>query len=132
MTDVVRDSTWQLNYSMLLLGGLAVLALLLTVLGVYSIVSYSVEERTQEIGVRVALGADAKAIMSLILRQNLVLVGIGIGFGLLAAIGLTRFLSALLFGITALDGPMFGLSAVILAIRGYSGRLSPGKSRYAN
>jgi putative ABC transport system permease protein len=114
MEDIVRDSAWQLNYSMMLMSGLAGLALLLALVGVYGVLSHAVRERTQEIGVRVALGADRKAVLGLVLRHGMVLVAIGAGIGFIGAAGLTRFLSALLFGVESLDWPTFGVSAAAL------------------
>jgi putative ABC transport system permease protein len=118
MADIVRDSAWQLNYSMLLLSGLATLALLLAVVGVYGVLSHSIRERTQEIGLRIALGASRGDVLRLILRQGVTLIAMGIGIGFLAAIGLTRFLSALLFGVRPIDLPTFALSAAALLLVG--------------
>lgn len=114
MDDIVRDSAWQLNYSMMLLSGLAALALLLAVVGVYGVLSHAVRERTQEIGVRVALGADRTSVLGLVLRHGMVLIAVGAALGFVGAAGLTRFLSALLFGVESLDWPTFGVSAVAL------------------
>jgi len=118
MEDIVRDSAWQLNYSMLLLSGLAALALLLVIVGVYGVLSHSIRERTQEIGLRIALGAGRGDVMRLILRQGVTLIAIGIGIGFVAAVGLTRFLSALLFGVEPIDLPTFALSAALLLVVG--------------
>jgi putative ABC transport system permease protein len=118
MADIVRDSAWQLNYSMMLLSGLAALALLLAIVGVYGVLSHSIRERTQEIGLRVALGAGRNDVLLLILRQGVTLIAIGIGIGFVAAVGLTRFLSALLFGVTPIDLPTFALSAGLLLLVG--------------
>jgi putative ABC transport system permease protein len=114
MADIVRDSAWQLNYSMLLLGGLAALALLLAIVGVYGVLSHSIRERTQEIGLRIALGAGRSDVLMLILRQGVTLIAVGIAVGFVAASGLTRFLSALLFGVEPIDLPTFAVSAVVL------------------
>lgn len=118
MEDIVRDSAWQLNYSMLLLSGLAGLALLLAIVGVYGVLSHSIRERTQEIGLRIALGAGRGDVLLLILRQGVTLVAVGIGIGFVAALALTRFLAALLFGVEPIDLPTFGLSAVLLLLVG--------------
>jgi putative ABC transport system permease protein len=127
MTTVVRDSAWQLNYSMILLGGLAALALVLTIVGVFGILSYSIRERTQEIGVRIALGASRRDVLLLILRQGVTLVAIGIGIGLVSAVGLTRFLSALLFGVKPLDWLAFGFSSVLLVAAGIVATYLPAR-----
>jgi putative ABC transport system permease protein len=118
MGDIVRASAWRLNYSMLLLGSLAAIALVLAMVGVYGVLSYSVRERTQEIGVRMALGANRPQVLSLVLRQGLTSVGTGIAIGLLASAILTRFLQTLLFGVTPLDGGTFVIVALALLIAG--------------
>ena len=101
--DMVRDSTWQLNYSMLLLGGLAALALFLAVIGVYAVQSYLVRERTSEIGMRMALGAHRSQVLRLVMWQGLRLVGTGLVIGVLAAMALTELLEALLYGVEPTD-----------------------------
>jgi putative ABC transport system permease protein len=118
LDDIVLDSTWQLRYSMLLLGGLAAISLLLAVIGVYGVLSYAVTDRTQEIGVRMALGATRPVVMRLVVRRGLRLVAMGVSIGLAAACALTRFLSALLFGISPLDPLTFALVALVLIASG--------------
>jgi len=114
MADVVRDSTWRLNYSALLLGGLAGLSLLLAVVGVYGLLSFSVRERTQEIGVRMALGGARPQILGMVLKHGLSLAGAGVAIGLGAAALVTRFLKTLLYGVTPLDLATFVGVAVAL------------------
>jgi len=118
LADIVRSSAWRLHYSMLLLGSLAAIALALAMVGVYGVLSYSVRERTQEIGVRMALGANRLQVVSLILRQGLHSVGAGVAIGLLISAILTRFLQTLLFGVTPLDAGTFGIVAVALFAAG--------------
>ena len=114
MREVVRDSAWQLNYSMALLTGLAALALLLAAIGLYGVLSYAVRQQTREIGVRMALGADRGRLLSMVLGNGLKLVALGLALGYLASAGLMRFLSALLFGVEAFDLPTFALAGAIL------------------
>jgi len=116
MADIVRDSTWRLNYSAMLLGGLAGLSLLLAVVGVYGVLSFSVRERTQEIGVRMALGGTRAQILGMVLRHGLSLAGAGVVLGLGAAALVTRFLKTLLYSVTPLDLATF--AAVGLALVG--------------
>jgi putative ABC transport system permease protein len=96
-----------------LLGIFSVAATLLAVVGLYSVISYSVVERTREIAIRQALGARRGNILTLVLRQGLAIAGAGIGFGIAAAAGLTRLLSSMLFGVKAIDLVTF-LSAAAL------------------
>jgi putative ABC transport system permease protein len=92
----------------------ALLALLLTTLGIYGVISYTVNLRTHEIGIRMALGASARDVLSLVLRQGFVLALIGIGVGLCGAFAVTRFLAKMLFGVGALDPLTFVAVALVL------------------
>jgi putative ABC transport system permease protein len=100
---------------MLLLTIFAGTALLLASLGIYGLMSYSVEQRTQEIGIRVALGASRGDMLRMVLKRGLLLAAIGLAVGLAAAFGLTRLLSSLLFGVKAGDPLAFGAVGVTLA-----------------
>src|SRR5262249_60718 len=95
-----------------LMAAFAVIAALLAVLGIYGVVTYIVEERTREIGLRVALGASYTGIIGLLLKQGMVLAGIGIAIGTVASLGLTRLLVKLLFGTKPAD-PLTFVSFVI-------------------
>ncbi|HST23040.1 MAG TPA: ABC transporter permease, partial [Blastocatellia bacterium] len=103
------------RYPALLMGVFAAVALVLASVGIYGIISYSVSQRTSEIGIRMALGAQRRDIFKLIVGEGLMLILIGIGIGLAAAIGLTRFLSSLLFGVSATDPLTFIVISLILA-----------------
>jgi ABC-type antimicrobial peptide transport system permease subunit len=92
------------------------MALLLGVVGIYGVVSYVVSLRTREIGVRLALGAEAGSVRSMILRQGMVLTGTGILVGLVLAGGATRAMSALLYGVSPVDPVTFGGVAPLLAL----------------
>ena len=85
---------------MLLLGIAAAVALILGTVGIYGVISYVVSQRTREIGVRIAIGAEQGEVSRMVLRQGFMLAGAGVGIGLLGAIGLTRVMEALLFGVT--------------------------------
>jgi predicted permease len=113
----VNDSIAGSRSLMLLLGSFALLALVLGAVGIYGIVSYSVTQRTHEIGIRMALGARAANVLGLIMKNGLALVLTGIGIGIAGAITLTRFLETLLFGVTPTDRVTFVVvSAVFFAI----------------
>jgi predicted permease len=98
-----------------LLGGFGVLALVLAAIGIYGVISYAVSTRTHEIGIRVALGAENSDILSLVLGQGLKLTLIGVGIGIVAALGLTQFIKSILFGVSATDPLTFAIASVVLA-----------------
>jgi putative ABC transport system permease protein len=98
-----------------LLGVFSLLALILASLGIYGVISYSVTQRTNEIGIRIALGAQTQAVLKLIIGQGVKLVLIGLGIGLAGAFALTRVLSGLLFGVGATDPLTFTGIALLLA-----------------
>lgn len=107
MEQVISESVAQRRSSMTLLTIFAVLALVLAVVGIYGVISYSVNQRTHELGIRVALGAGNPDILKLIIGQGLMLTLVGIGIGLIASFALTRFLSGMLFGVGATDPVTF-------------------------
>jgi predicted permease len=115
MEQVISESTARSNFNMLLLTIFAGTALLLAALGIYGLMSYSVEQRTQEIGIRVALGANGSDMLRMVIGRGLLLAGIGLAAGLAAAFGLTRLLSSLLFGVKANDPIAFGAVVLTLA-----------------
>jgi len=103
--------------NMLLIGTLGALALGLSVIGIYGVLSFSVAQRTHEIGVRMALGAQGGDILWLVIGEGLKLTLAGVGIGVFAALGLTRLISSLLWGVSAFDPATFaGVSALLTAI----------------
>jgi putative ABC transport system permease protein len=103
MEDVFSDSVAQPRFQLVLLLIFAAIAVSLATIGVYGVVSYSVSQRTQEIGIRVALGAQASDVARLVLREGLLLAGAGALIGLAGALALTRALRTLLFEVTPTD-----------------------------
>jgi putative ABC transport system permease protein len=99
-----------------LLGAAALIALILSALGLYGLLSYLVEQRTQEIGIRVALGAQRRDVLKLVIGQGMELVLAGVALGVGAALVLTRLLKGLLFGVSATDPLTFGLIALLLVL----------------
>ncbi len=103
LEQLVSTSIEQQQFSMLLLGVFAVVTLLLAAAGIYGVLSYAVTLRTSEIGIRMALGAEATDVLRLVLGQGMKLVGLGVALGLLAALALTSLMKTLLFGVSATD-----------------------------
>lgn len=116
MEQLVAQSVAQRRFGMFLLGVFALLALLLAAIGIYGVVSYSVTQRTQEIGVRMALGASATDVLKMVLRNGMSLALIGVGLGLVGAFGLTRLMSRLLFEVTPTDVTTFAFVSVGLTV----------------
>jgi putative ABC transport system permease protein len=104
------------RYPSYLIGSFAALALILAMVGLYGIIAYSVSQRTRELGIRMALGAHPRDVVRLVLGEGSRLALLGVGAGLIAAIGLTRFLSSLLFGVRAMDPVTFIGVAVLLVL----------------
>ena len=117
MEQVLSESTARQSFNMLLLAIFAGLALLLAAIGIYGLMSYTVEQRTQEIGIRMALGAGRGDMLKLIVRQGMILAGVGVVIGLAAAFGLTRVLASLLFGVKTTDPVTYvAVGGILLAV----------------
>ena len=114
MTEVVAQSISQPRSTMLLLTAFAAIGLLLGVIGIYGVISYSVAQRTHEIGVRMALGAQSADVLKLVVGQGLKLTLIGAALGLAGAFAVTRLMSSLLFGVSASDPATFGVVTLSL------------------
>ncbi len=116
MSDVVADTVAPRKFNMLLFGLFAVIAMLLAALGIYGVMAYSVAERTQEIGIRMALGAQQSDVLRLIIRNGVMLTLIGVAIGLALALALTQLMTTLLFGITPNDATTFAAVSAFLIL----------------
>jgi putative ABC transport system permease protein len=112
--QMIDESTGQVRFRSFLVAGFAGLALLLAAVGVYGLISFTVAQRVPEIGVRLALGASPRQLFGDVIGQGLRLAGLGVVLGILAAVGLTRLVSALLFDTSATDPVIYGSLAVLL------------------
>jgi putative ABC transport system permease protein len=114
MREVMAASIAEQQFNMTLMGIFAGVALVLAAVGIYGVASYSVTQRTREIGIRMALGAKGSDVLRLILRQGAMLAAIGVAIGLVAAFALTRLMSSLLYGVSATDPLTFTVISLVL------------------
>lgn len=118
MERVLEKSFWQKKFFGHVFMTYGVVALFLASLGVYGVMAYSVSQRTQEIGMRMALGAQPAEVLRLVTQQGFWLVGLGMGIGLVAALGLTRFMADFLYGVSPSDPPTYFALSTVLAVVG--------------
>jgi putative ABC transport system permease protein len=116
LDEVFSSSLDQRRFSLVIFGVFGGVALLLAALGIYGVTTYSVTQRTQEIGIRMALGAQAGDVLKLVLRNGMVLSLIGLAIGLVSAWGLTRLMESLLFGVTPTDATTFAAVSTLLML----------------
>ena len=114
MQQVIADALWQPRFNLQLIGLFAGLALMLAVIGLYGVMSYSVDQRTHEVGLRMALGAQRGDVIKLVLMQGMKLTLVGVTLGLLASTALTRLMTSLLFGTSVTDAKTFAAIALVL------------------
>ena len=116
MEQRFSDSLTRRRFSTLLLSLFASIALILAAIGIYGVLAYSVTQRTQEIGIRMALGAQPGRIMQMVVRHSLFLVIVGVAIGLGGAFALTRVMSSLLYGVSTTDVLTFSTLPVVLSV----------------
>ncbi len=109
LDEILAESMASTSFTLVMLAIAAAVALALGVVGIYGVISYVVSQRTREIGVRMALGADRRDVSRMVLRQGMILAVVGVVIGLVAAVGLTRVLSSSLYGVEATDPLTFGV-----------------------
>src|SRR2546430_14510235 len=129
MDDVVMNSLGTRRVSMQLFAVFAIAALLLAAIGIYGVMAYTVTQRTQEIGIRMALGAQRSDVVGLVVRQGMTLAAIGVVAGLAGAFALTRLLANLLFGVGATDPATFAWIPVLLASVSFFACYIPARQR---
>jgi len=116
LDELLSRSMARTSFSLIMLGIAAAVALILGTIGIYGVISYIVSQRTRELGVRLALGANAGDVRRMVLRHGLILCTAGVSLGLVAAFGLTRLMGALLYGVDPVDPVTFGLVSVSLTV----------------
>jgi putative ABC transport system permease protein len=116
MEDLLATAGSRRRFQTSLLAAFAALALLLAAIGVYGVMAYTVAQRTREIGLRLALGAQPRDVVAMMLRKGLLMTMTGMAFGLAGAVGLSRLLTNLLFGVSALDAPTFAAVGALLML----------------
>jgi putative ABC transport system permease protein len=117
MERVISDQLWRQRLASILMAAFAGVAVLLAAVGIYGVISHSMRHRTQEIGIRMALGAESSDLISLALREGMKPVLIGAVAGLIFALALTRFMQTLLYGVSAADPLTFaGIIAVLMTV----------------
>jgi predicted permease len=125
--EVFSQALWAPTFAASLLGLFATVAMLLCAVGIYGVVSYSVGQRVREIGVRLALGAQPRDVLLMVLRQSAVTMGIGLGAGLVFAFGLARLIVSLLYGVSANSPVAFSATALVLAAVGLLASYIPAR-----
>ena len=116
MDELLDESLVQQRFRTWLVGGFAALALLLSTIGIYALVSYSVSQRTREIGVRIALGAQRSNVLGLVLREGLLVVAFGLLLGLVGALSATRIMRSLLYSTSVTDALSFVVTSGTLIV----------------
>jgi putative ABC transport system permease protein len=114
LTDVVRDTVAPRRFNTMVLTLFAGIAMILAALGIYGVIAYSVAQRTHEVGIRMALGAQKSDVLGLIVRQGVILTLIGVAIGLAIAVALTRLMTTLLFGVAPTDATTFVAVSLLL------------------
>ena len=114
--QILRESLWEPRLGAILFGAFGVLAGLLTVVGIYGVISYSVSQRTREMGIRLALGAQARDVLRQVVMEGMMLVAGGLALGMLMTLTLSRVSSRLLFGVSAHDPLTLAMVAAILLV----------------
>jgi ABC-type antimicrobial peptide transport system permease subunit len=113
--QVLGESTARRDFNTMLLTIFAGVALFLAAIGIYGLMAYSVQQRTQEIGIRMALGASPEHVRKMVVMQGMRLAAIGVVIGVAAALGLTRFMAGLIYGVKTWDPAVFVIVAALLS-----------------
>jgi putative ABC transport system permease protein len=127
MEELLSTQVTEPRFHTVLLGCFAGMALVLTMVGLYGVMAYSVTRRTREIGLRMALGASRSTVLSMVLKQALVMLTAGLGLGLAASLAADRLLESMLFGVSALNPVVLGLSGLLVSLTGLLAAYLPAR-----
>jgi putative ABC transport system permease protein len=127
LDERIGQSLASRRFNMLLLGVFAALALVLAAVGIYGVVSYTVTERTHEIGVRLALGAQPRDVLTMLVGQGMTLAASGAIIGIAAALGITRVMASLLFGVSPTDPATFAIITAALMLVAFVACYAPAR-----
>jgi putative ABC transport system permease protein len=127
MADIVAESLGSERFSTVLLTLFAALALLLAAIGIFGVLSYSVSQRTRELGIHMAMGASGQRVLTMVVRQGMVPVLLGVGVGLAGALGLTRFLASQVHGVPTTDPLVFSGVALVLLVVALAASFVPAR-----
>ena len=125
LQDVVRSSFAQTSFTLVLLGIAGAIALFLSVIGIYGVLAYAAGQRRREVSIRLALGAEPRSIKTMFVRYGLLLAGVGSAIGLLSAVGLSRWMQSLLFGIHPLDPATYGAALATILVTALGASCGP-------
>jgi putative ABC transport system permease protein len=127
MSQMLGASLSQPRFNMMLLAVFAAVAMVLAAIGIYGVIAYSVTQRTREIGIRMALGAQKTQMLTMVLRQSMLLVGIGLAIGFLVALGATRVMATLLYGVGANDLSIYAVVIALLSAAAFLASYVPAR-----
>ena len=127
LEELLASSLAQPRFNMILLGVFAAVAMILAAIGIYGVIAYGVAQRTKEIGIRMALGAQRSDMLTMVLRQGLILVAAGIAIGFVASLGATRLLRTLLFGVAANDFSIYAAVVLLLGAAAFLASYIPAR-----
>ena len=125
LADDIQNQSSQQRFEATIVSGFAGIALLLSAIGLYAVLSYVVAERTRELGLRMALGASRSDVLTLVLKRGLLLASLGIGVGALSSVIMGRFMESLLFGVAPLDPSVFSTVTLVLILVSIAATLIP-------
>src|SRR5262249_28239201 len=127
LTEVYNQSMGRTSFSVVLLGIAGAMALLLGIVGIYGVLAYAEMQRQREVGIRLALGAQPRTVKRMFVYRGMILAGVGIVLGSAAAVGLTRLMSSLLFGVTPIDAATFAAAAGVLVVAALAASYIPAR-----